>query len=246
MHSNNKGVKMEKEKIIDKIKKLLSITKENKASESEAAKAAEMAAKLLTEHNLSLGDVTSRDAIDPMDREFHFEKTVPWERTVMTYAAELYFCKAYTSKSYLGIKVAFVGRKSNREVARLMADYFIETINRMADDELATSTANQRIINSAKHAFREGVTSGLCSRIREIINNRKKEEVSVTGNTLPIHISESTAVSAYLDSIGVKLSQKTRKTSVRNAAAFYKGKDKAKDISLNDQVTQNKNRKLLA
>ena len=147
----------DKENIISKIQKLLNVSKENGASENEAMVAAERAQRLLSEHKLSLKDVEHKEETIQF-----FEEVVPqnhkWKDAVYHATAKLYFCKTYQStkfdENYKKVKVIkFAGRESNKIVALEMTKYFIDTCERLAEQEFKSVIGNKTQINSMKRNY---------------------------------------------------------------------------------------------
>jgi hypothetical protein len=131
---------MSKEEVIKKIQKLLAMSQANGASENEAMMAASKVQQLLQEHNLSLGEIKDNQTIEDIDWEKVEIDNAKWKGWIRQATAELYFCTTYNDikfdNDFKRVKVAvFVGRESNRIVAKSMYDYFINTVERMSDNE---------------------------------------------------------------------------------------------------------------
>jgi predicted oxidoreductase (fatty acid repression mutant protein) len=87
----------DKESIIQKIQKLLAMSKANGASENEAMTAANRVQKLLQEHNLSLGDIKDNEIVEPIDSESFEAEKDKWKSWIVSATAKLYFCTVYSS-----------------------------------------------------------------------------------------------------------------------------------------------------
>jgi hypothetical protein len=239
---------MSKEDIIKKIQKLLAVSKDKGASENEAMMAADMAQKLLQAHNLSLGEIKNNENVEPINKEsFEVERDV-WRGWIRNATAKLYYCTTYSSSKldelYRRVKVTvFVGRESNRIVAKHMSDYFIETVERLADKEFEKVPGNRSEVNRMKHAFKQGCASRLSQRLRDKYAESNKP-VEYTGidnpDNLPLsYKNEEKAVVEWLENQGIKLVSKSTRFSVRDRVAFGRGSEKANDIGLNTQVNAN-------
>jgi hypothetical protein len=239
---------MSKEDIIKKIQKLLAVSKDKGASENEAMMAADMAQKLLQAHNLSLGEIKNNENVEPINKEsFEVERDV-WRGWIRNATAKLYYCTTYSSfkldELYRRVKVTvFVGRESNRIVAKHMSDYFIETVERLADKEFEKVPGNRSEVNRMKHAFKQGCASRLSQRLRDKYAESNKP-VEYTGinnpDNLPLsYKNEEKAVVEWLENQGIKLVSKSTRFSVRDRVAFGRGSEKANDIGLNTQVNAN-------
>jgi hypothetical protein len=239
---------MSKEDIIKKIQKLLAVSKDKGASENEAMMAADMAQKLLQAHNLSLGEIKNNENVEPINKEsFEVERDV-WRGWIRNATAKLYYCTTYSSSKldelYRRVKVTvFVGRESNRIVAKHMSDYFIETVERLADKEFEKVPGNRSEVNRMKHAFKQGCASRLSQRLRDKYAESNKP-VEYTGinnpDNLPLsYKNEEKAVVEWLENQGIKIVSKSTRFSVRDRVAFGRGSEKANDIGLNTQVNAN-------
>ena len=162
----------EKESVLKRIQKLLQMSTENGASENEAMLAADKAQKLLQEHNLSIADIKDDSQVEPMESEDVEVDRDLWKGYIRNATAKLYFCSTYfTTKldtHYKRVKVVtFVGRKSNLMVATEMCKYFINTVERLADEEFREVPGSRAAINKMAHAFKQGAASKLSSRLKK-------------------------------------------------------------------------------
>lgn len=239
---------MSKEDIIKKIQKLLAVSKDKGASENEAMMAADMAQKLLQAHNLSLGEIKNNENIEPINKESYEVERDVWKGWIRNSTAKLYYCTTYSSskldKLYRKVKVTyFVGRESNRIVAKHMSDYFIETVERLADKEFENVPGNRNEVNKMKHAFSQGCASRLSRRLKDkyLESNKPVEYTGIDNpNNLPLsYQNEEKAVVKWLEDNGIRLATKSTRFSVRDRVAFSRGSAKANDIGLNTQVNAN-------
>lgn len=239
---------MTKEDVIKKIQKLLAVSKDKGASENEAMMAADMAQKLLQAHNLSLGEVKDNESIEPINEETFNVEREAWKSWIIASTAKLYYCKTYTSSKlddlYKKVKVThFVGRESNRIVAKYMSDYFIETVERLADNEFERVPGNKSDLNKMKHAFKQGCSGRLSQRLRDkyLESNKPVDYTGINNpNNLPLtYQNEEQAIAQWLKDQGVKLSSKSSSFRVRDRVAYGRGSAKANDIGLNTQINAN-------
>ena len=233
----------EKESILNRIQKLLKMSTENGASENEAMLAADKAQKLLQEHNLSIADIKDDSQAEPMDSEDVEVDRDLWKGYIRNATAKLYFCKTYTTMKfdsrYKKVKViTFVGRKSNRMVATEMCKYFINTVNRLADEEFREVPGSRASINKMAHAFKQGAASKLSSRLRE-----RYEEIAPAyipqGNPdgLPVlYKNEQMAITKWLEDQGIRLRSAKSSMSIRDRVAYSRGSEKGDGIGINTQI----------
>jgi hypothetical protein len=233
----------EKESILNRIQKLLKMSTENGASENEAMLAADKAQKLLQEHNLSIADIKDDSQAEPMDSEDVEVDRDLWKGYIRNATAKLYFCKTYTTMKldthYKRVKViTFVGRKSNRMVATEMCKYFINTVNRLADEEFREVPGSRASINKMAHAFKQGAASKLSSRLRKRYEEIAPEYIP-QGNPdgLPVlYKNEQMAITKWLEDQGIRLRSAKSSMSIRDRVAYSRGSEKGNGIGINTQI----------
>ena len=233
----------EKESVLKRIQKLLQMSTENGASENEAMLAADKAQKLLQEHNLSIADIKDDSQVEPMESEDVEVDRDLWKGYIRNATAKLYFCSTYfTTKldtHYKRVKVVtFVGRKSNRMVATEMCKYFINTVERLADEEFREVPGSRAAINKMAHAFKQGAASKLSSRLKKRYEEIAPEYIP-QGNPdgLPVlYKNEQMAITKWLENQGIKLRTAKSSMSIRDRVAYSRGSEKGDGIGINTQI----------
>ena len=244
----------DKENIISKIQKLLNVSKENGASENEAMVAAERAQKLLSEHKLSLKDVEHKEETIQF-----FEEIVPhnhkWKDAVYHATAKLYFCKTYQStkfdENYKKVKVIkFAGRESNKIVALEMTKYFIDTCERLAEQEFKSVIGNKTQINSMKRNYLIGCSNRLAHRINDKwmeIVGKEEDQPKLPGSGLPmLYKDEFGLIDMFLKENGVHIVAVKSRTSIRDRVAYGRGKAAGNGINLSTQISGKSKARLLS
>ncbi len=167
---------MTQPKIIDRIRKLLELSKSD--NEHEAAQAGARAAQLMGEHAITeamvkvTGEddaanehVTERIAEDNLGPDMLTKTRVAWRDRVASSVARSLDCETYTSGGNL---YAF-GRESNVSAWRYTSAYLIREIDRLADrawlDEGADLAAVGRRPKTWKGAFRLGAADVVANRL---------------------------------------------------------------------------------
>ena len=127
---------MERNKIIDKIKKLQAHSVENGASEAEAIQFALKAQKLIAEN-----DVEEWELADEVKRVTETEglckASRPWAQSLLATVAENFRCRAYMRKATMGSKSwrpVFVGYKADSEAAALVFEHLLKTGDRLGHE----------------------------------------------------------------------------------------------------------------
>lgn len=218
----------EKQRIIEKVQKLLALG--SSANESEASSAIQKAHDLLARYNLELGDVPgSGDGV--VEEVWSTSKrTRIWKSALISTIAHYNFCALLTRKGTgpegsPTIQTCLVGRPHNILAARLMAEYLFGVMERLvgsypAPDKLA----------------RESYTQGLAMKLVERIKDLSAKDAQGASPIKALVLSEQGHIAAYLRSIG-SVRTRSLKLGVNDPRAFKHGNRDASGISLNKQTT---------
>jgi hypothetical protein len=166
-------------KVIDKIKKLLNLSKST--NEHEAANAASMAASLMAQHQISVAALEDEDD-DPtasvigshtIDSSAH--RKVVWKADLAFGVAASFGCKYYWS----GARTVMVGRKGDVDSVKYIYKYLVREINRLADKSWAEYRwSDCESARGYKTAFRKGaavvVRKRLAASRRENLSKEKE------------------------------------------------------------------------
>jgi hypothetical protein len=120
-----------KDKILDKIRKLLALGKDAGATEHERTAAMRQAHKMLIKHNIELAEAEAsgqKTEQRTVKRDVYYGR--PWARVVSHAMADLFFCEYvyYASGKAKNTIHCFVGRESNATTACEMARWLVESI----------------------------------------------------------------------------------------------------------------------
>lgn len=256
----------DKDKFLDKCRKVLGLTKS--PNEHEAARAMERLQAMLAEHNLTMADVAteskSTDEVKINDLDELYE-SVPWMRVLATPVAKLYFCRALFNHVYkdrpgttkTGVhrknsgmpvaykrmdKFSFVGAPHNAAVAVLMFAYLVETINRLSREGAKAVPVKQR--SKYRTTFRNMCAWRLCQRIEQRIADTKAGKVKTEGGTnLPAVIYDQLEkpVNDFMDQMfGDNLKTKAVALSAKHGQGYQDGIKAGDSISLDGQVGEKK------
>jgi hypothetical protein len=153
---------MKTEKIIQTIKKVLELSKNN-PSEEEAKAAALKAQELLAKYHISMAEI--EDISDTTEEISEVSVDVPakkWKYSLATIVANNFRCKHF----YYGKgTVVFYGHKTDAEVAAETFKYLFDMGNRCAgrvvDREFAKTGTSAGVYNSFVKGFCDGVSEVL-------------------------------------------------------------------------------------
>ena len=158
--------------IIPKIQKLLTLSRDEAATEHEAALAAAKVHQLLVDYNLSLAEVEAQQV--ETDQAIRVEgwkmgRLLPWERLLWFGTCKLYFCC-----STLSVGRSFIiGRSHNVIVAKETLAYLIQTVQRLRKTHYGKG---RRYLDS----FAYGCAQSINDKIQELITARQPAQHETT------------------------------------------------------------------
>ena len=244
-----------KEKVLDRVKKLLALAADGRgATEAEAASAAAKAAALLAEHNLTAADIADvGETVDEViEDKVESEDSRPWRRPIAGAVARLYFCTyLYEMKYYMTSDRAcgyirkdvhsFIGKKHNTMVARMMFDYLTVTIDKLAREGARSQPVKERA--SYVTAFRKACAIRLANRIYDMYTKAKRgttqDEYGKNKNVpalVSLYESSEKAVEAYKQAKYPETGHGRRDNQASNLAGMSDGRKAGDSISLNAQL----------
>jgi Protein of unknown function (DUF2786) len=238
------------EKIINRIRKLLSLA--GSSNKHEAAAALDRANDLLVEHNLKLSDV---EVVDNERIKVTYEakrRRQTWARVVWQAVARSNFCKYWFTRaeegSEKGDRHTIIGTRFNVGMTADFAGAFVKRI-----EELGASDAESKDQRD-QYAFKIGCAHILAERLdakREAAERaeRKKGPVVTEGKMLPAiaalyHAHEAANEEFFKQKYpDVKLRSSSSSGTSRHEA-YKRGQKAGKSISLDPQVGKSR-RKLI-
>ncbi len=234
----------DKDKIIEKIKKMLALSKS--ANEHEAALAASKAKEMLDNHNLEMAEIDEADIeVDKYsilddrynknetEREEHREKGHNWpvwkRRLVGAIANNMdlgFYIGVTYKKSYT--KMMLVGTKTDVQVAEYLLIYLVRQIKTLTRKYAKDSGINNRL-EYYKNSYRLGIIRTLENRFIEMKHTSHiKMESTSTGKDLVV--VKNGAIEKELSKLD--FSKFRSRSSIINTDAYGKGQSDGKDISI--------------
>jgi hypothetical protein len=182
------------ETILNKIRKLLELSKSN--NEHEAALAAARAAELMVQHQIEEADLevsTGETKADPIINEALDQcgRWVSWKGWIATGIAKAFGCETYRTNVWLngksGEEHRIIGPESAMSTVRYMYQYLTNEVARLADEGYSIECEERHksgviTLPSArawKASFRAGASSAIYDRLiaqrKQTIDNAAKE-----------------------------------------------------------------------
>jgi len=231
------------DKIINRVRKMLALSKDEAASEGERDNALRMAHATLAKYNLSMA------AVDAPPEEARGSDVLRirhrmWMVTVHNAVAKLFFCHLFMSKRGQYIDMTFVGKESNITTAKDIATYLCNSILK--------ENKNQISDQSWLASFNKGAASRIYERCLDLRKEADKAPEKATGTAIvlaSLYKREEAANSDYIrDVMKINLSTSKERRSNVHGSAYDAGRAYGGKLNLNRQVTGNSttNQKRLA
>lgn len=221
-----------REAIIRKVRALLAMTVERGAAESEAMKAAEMAARLMAEHDLEMDDLDAREA--GIAQESHpmapaFARHMP--RVAMA-IAELCGVKTWGEQGMGGRLEgqAFFGLPHDVEIAGYLARICERAMASGLEKASVEWVLKVRKRDALADSYLNGMSHRLAERIMEIAWTRRRS----TGSAL-VPVKDGLINEALKDR-GIQLESSRLYRRDIDPAAFRAGRSEAEKVALNAAV----------
>lgn len=241
----------ERDKIINRVRKMLNLANDAGASEGERDNAMRMAHKLMLKHNIDSLQIeqqrgpTSKEA--RVEKQFEFYGR-PWARNVAYNVARLFFC-SYLYRSKYKSKITehcFIGRESNAITAGEVARFVVESISKEAKRKQRENYAD----NDWYRSFCWGAANSIRRRVNEMIIEATKPTVETPNGPEPeVVISRSMALAvvdhykneevenqSLISSLYPKLAKARAGKGIGNADARNRGAEYGNSVSLSRQV----------
>lgn len=236
---------IDKESLIEKIRKLRAKAEDASVGEAEAALYAQKVAQLLQQYNLTEASLEVEQQEEVTEGRFPTGKgNDPWAQQLAMSVARLYFCEIYISRLNQRVKFVFVGKPHNIEIALSMTDYLIKTVGRLASAYAKSPEAKRDFdwtFTRARNGFERGAGERLRRRLSEMYQAQAKAAApqrSDKGNpsNLPaLYDDENKLVKKYLESMKLRAGRgRGSSTGGQHAAQGYAA---AGSISLGAQVS---------
>src|SRR5258708_31841320 len=199
-----RAMETEREKLLDKVKALLSKTVENGCTEEEALAALAKArawidAFEITDAELKLtkeeGAVFRREP--PGTRDPHGIK-----RQLATSVARFCQCKVWRDTRKEGAPLTFCGISSDAQLATWLLDHLAAFVQRELADHLITALATGADKRPVINGFVIGCASRIAERLTALI---KTSEQQATGNRQALVVVKGQAITARMAQDGIRL-----------------------------------------
>lgn len=161
---------MVSEKIIDKIRKVLALTKSTYQEEAHAALL--KAQELMAQHGLTMAEIQQEEAQEKnvLDTCIYKKRRTTWyEKRLATVVGENFRCHAYTG---IGRGICFIGLEQDVDIAKEVYLYALSTMIYLAGEYVKRSRKQIVKGNGLKNDYIIGFINGLKDKFKEQIESK--------------------------------------------------------------------------
>lgn len=216
--------------VIEKVKKLLALSKSSNAN--EAAAAAALANNLIDQHRLSEADFSEvQEEIDPLieDDGFVYEtgRIIPWKSSLVVTLAKHYGCALFNSADFSSgrkfSRYKLIGRKSDIDITKYMFSWLTAECQRLSESEA----------RGKGKIFAASYCQGFVSGVSHQLNLSRKEVQQNASQAAIVKINAREQEATNLMHQMHKLKNSGQQSAARiNPYAFDAGMNRGKQIHL--------------
>lgn len=201
--------------IKDKIKKLITLSKDRGATEAEAETAMSKALELMAEYQLGMAEINSHNIGDKANcdniEEVKFKNRYTfskWQCTIWSATAKLYGCDSFyqiekAKPGTMNCTVLVIGDPNACEVVKQMAVYFIDICYSLSEEYTKEGQDKGFIQN-----FRKGFAARLAANVADKLERMKYEHSRGTGTAIAL-IDQRNRVEQHVSQKYPNLQEKT-------------------------------------
>jgi hypothetical protein len=248
-----------KEKILDRVRKLLALSESS--NEHEAAQAAARAAELMIEHEISEASIAAEAPGEQRTQPIydtaidHDGKVIEWKRAIVAGLAESMGCQYYHRSSgwrwhnykhnYKRVRVQatyqIIGTKSAIATIRYMYPLLTAEVTRLADlayaDEVAECLSSYVQPPSArgwKGAFRTGCAHRIATRLRE----QREQQITTArsdeskGGAIMVIDRQAAALDSFMAEKDYKFQSATSSAGSSSSSGYGAGQEAGAGVNL--------------
>jgi len=219
---------MKNAKVIEKVKKLLSLAESSNAN--EAFLAAKRARKLMDQHSITKSDIENASGKEFLETksEHEYRQKNSWVIILHGAVANLNDCVSVIGYSKGSVEHLFQGFTADSVVGKMTLDYLIDACNLQCN-------AHELRGRSEKNQFRLGFARAVVSKIHTILSDRKKEFLASTGTDL-IQLKKS-SITRHFGQLDTFTPTKPRMPTESEIEAYLRGEMAGNNTGLDKQVT---------
>ena len=219
---------MSRDKIIDRVRKLLALAKSS--NEHEAALAAAHAQKLLSEHNLAMSELEVKEAGAGKEMFDLGRKTLDkWVFQLASVVASAFDCRVVATSGGDGTaKVSFIGCGEDPAVSGYTFQYLVKEMERLVKSFLALVDAGDRAVHRR---------SWLLGAVRGVQEQLRKQKIDTPVTTTALVPVKDALIRTYIEEHFNKAKvRRTRRSSIYGSS-YNAGKETGKSMAIRRGVS---------
>ena len=221
----------DKEKLLDKIRKLLALGES--PNEHEASSAIAKAQELLEKYNLTMAEVGSKEDSEPELIECQVETDYSdWQANLYNCVAKSNYCTIIVTPSHNKIHV--IGRYVNVVASIELAQWLVQQFDRIALSDVMRNYKTMLLEPyphknpESKKVYKEGFMRGLVKNVSDRLKSDIASRQTVTTNALVVRLQEE----AYEFMRKLHPRTTTVSTNVRYSSGYTNGYNAGGQVSL--------------
>ena len=239
---------MEKENVINKIRKLLKLqfNAEKIGSQGEAFQAAKMVRKLLMEYNLSMGDIGNEEEKAKVQMTESDDMTVNdkygnrWKRSLLGVIARNNLCSLYT-RTYNN-KMFIIGAEENVVVVKEFYEYLLKVFRRLVIERYNES-ANELMVQGRRYT-EQGKQKFFCSYLEGVPYGLQEnyDSMKPTSEETALVVCHQSMIDEYIKQSQYRMDNHKKRVRTHHVMgeAFEQGQEDGRKVNLNKQLNNKK------
>jgi hypothetical protein len=211
---------MSRERIIERVRKLLALS--NSSNEHEAALAAAHAQRLLAEHNLSMSELEIQEE-GAGETELQVARTVPkWLSSLFAIVATAFDCLPIVTTTHACSRLRFIGVGEDPGVATCTLQYLIKELRRLASGYLRSlEAAHNRLSATDRQRIRSSYLLGGVQGVQQTLAAQKTRTPTTSQALVPV---KDALIRQYREDHLGELKTRRNRSSTVVSAAFHQGR----------------------
>jgi len=219
-----------KNKILKRIKKLLSMATHERSTPEEALIASKMARKLMDQHQVKISDLKEDSSFGTQTANGALKRRQKWQDWLCCSVADWNDCHSDQWWDNGQYNYRFKGFKADAIIAAYMFEYLRDTILKLCKEKGFSE-------RGASYQYKLSITMTIKSRIRELITVRERE--SKTGDGKGLVVIKKALVEAEFGICNYENS-KAREPTLDEIDAIIMGRNDGKKVGLNPHLDNKK------
>lgn len=222
---------MNREKVIERVRKLLALS--NSSNEHEAALAAAHAQRLLAEHNLAMSELEVQQQ-GAGESELHLARTVTkWISSLFATVASAFDCMPVVTTETSHSRLRFIGVGEDPEVAACTLEFLISELRRLASVYLAgLDQIQDKMTTSHRQKVRNSYLLGGAFGVAEALRRQKASTPTTSTALVPV---KDAMIKEYCSQNFGQLQNRRSRSSAVISQAFQQGSQDGAALQLGPQ-----------